>query len=80
MHFAWMPVPGSKSYRLNVYSGDTSLVYRQITSELSADAKKSLYGRFVGNGITVHQYATLYVVHFDPQTKMTIAFFNTEEK
>ncbi|MBP5247010.1 MAG: hypothetical protein J6Z31_04060 [Fibrobacter sp.] len=38
MHFAWMPVPGSKSYRLNVYSGDTSLVYRQITSELSADA------------------------------------------
>ena len=43
-------------------------------------AKKSLYGRFVGNGITVHQYASLHVVHFDPQTKMTIAHFNTEEK
>ncbi len=43
-------------------------------------AKKSLYGRFVGNGITVHQYASLYVVHFDPQTKMTIAYFNMEER
>jgi len=43
-------------------------------------AKKSIYGRFVGNGITVHQYATFHAVPFAPKTKTAIAHFNMEEK
>ena len=43
-------------------------------------AKKEIYGRFVGNGITVHQYASLYAVPFAPETETTIAYFNMEEK
>ena len=43
-------------------------------------AKKEIYGRFVGNGITVHQFASLYAVAFAPATETTIAYFNMEEK
>ncbi len=43
-------------------------------------AKKEIYGRFVGNGITVHQYAILHAVHFAPKTETAVAYFNTEEK
>ncbi len=43
-------------------------------------AKKKIYGRFVGNGITVHQYASLYAVPFAPEMETTVAYFNMEEK
>ncbi len=43
-------------------------------------AKKEIYGRFVGNGITVHQYATLRAVPFAPVVGTAVAYFNTEEK
>ncbi|MDD7299717.1 hypothetical protein [Fibrobacter intestinalis] len=43
-------------------------------------AKKEIYGRFVGNGITVHQYASLYAVPFAPEMETTVAYFNMEEK
>lgn len=72
-----------------IYHGDETLfiegdwagtLFAPKAKLVLGQAKKFLYGRFVGNGITVHQYASLYVVHFDPQTKMTIAYFNMEEK
>ncbi|WP_308604581.1 hypothetical protein [uncultured Fibrobacter sp.] len=43
-------------------------------------ANKRIFGRFVGNGITVHQYASLYAVSFAPETETAIAYFNMEEK
>lgn len=43
-------------------------------------AKKEIYGRFVGNGITVHQYATLHAVPFAPVAGTAVAYFNTEER
>lgn len=30
-------------------------------------SNKKLYGRFLGRNITVHQYATLYSVSFNPE-------------
>jgi len=72
-----------------IYHGDKTLfiegdwagtLFAPKAKLVLGQAKKSLHGRFVGNGITVHQYASLYVVHFDPQTKMTIAHFSMEEK
>ena len=32
------------------------------------------------NGITVHQYASLYAVPFAPEMETTVAYFNMEEK
>lgn len=31
-------------------------------------SNKKLYGRFLGRNITVHQYATVYSVNFNPET------------
>ncbi|MCR5378718.1 MAG: hypothetical protein K6E57_07175 [Fibrobacter sp.] len=33
------------------------------------EKSKVLYGQFLGNGITVHQYSTIFYVLFDPLTK-----------
>lgn len=30
-------------------------------------SNKKLYGRFLGRNITVHQYATVYSVNFNPE-------------
>ncbi len=31
-------------------------------------SNKKLYGRFLGRNITVHQYATVYSVNFNPES------------
>lgn len=43
-------------------------------------ADKRIYGRFVGNGVTVHQYASLYAVPFAPETETSVAYFKMEGK
>ena len=35
-------------------------------------ANKTIYGRFVGNGITVHQYAKLYSVKWNPKKESVV--------
>lgn len=38
---------------------------------------KVLYGRFLGNNVTVHQYSTVYNVNFNPEA-ITNLVFNME--
>ena len=36
-------------------------------------SNKKLYGRFLGKNVTVHQYAQVYSVRFNPETNSVIA-------
>lgn len=38
-------------------------------------SSKTLYGRFLGNNITVHQYATIYNVNFNPTIQHQIVMY-----
>ena len=76
------------SFKL-IYHGDKTLfiegdwsgtLFAPKAKLVLGQAKKSLYGRFVGNGITVHQYTTFHVVPFAPKAKAAIAHFSMEEK
>ena len=43
-------------------------------------ANKEIYGRFVGNGITVHQYTKLYSVPWNPEKEQAVVYLNKEKK
>lgn len=43
-------------------------------------ANKTIYGRFVGNGITVHQYAEIYSIIWNPKQGSSIVYHKKEEK
>lgn len=40
---------------------------------------KVLYGRFLGNNVTVHQYSTIYAVAYNPETIGQIVLIGENE-
>ena len=55
-------------------------IYAPKAKLVLGQANKTIYGRFVGNGIAVHQYAKLYSVCWNPVVESIIAHIYQELK
>ena len=47
-------------------------IYAPKAKLVLGQANKTIYGRFVGNGITVHQYAKIYSVKWNPKKEAIV--------
>lgn len=64
----------AKGFKIIQHSSETMIVEGEWAGTIFApkadlilgQSSKTLYGRFLGNNITVHQYATMYGVAFEP--------------
>lgn len=64
----------AKGFKIIQHSSETMIVEGEWAGSIFApnadlilgQSSKTLYGRFLGNNITVHQYATMYGVAFEP--------------
>lgn len=43
-------------------------IFAPTADLILGQSNKTLYGRFLGKNVTVHQYATIYSTHFNPET------------
>ena len=54
-------------------------IYAPKAKLVLGQANKTIYGRFVGNGISVHQYAKLNAVRWIPKRESNIVYLNKGE-
>lgn len=54
-------------------------IYAPNAKIILGQANKTIYGRFVGNGISVHQYAKLNAVRWIPNRESNVVYLNKEE-
>lgn len=47
-------------------------IYAPYARLVLGQANKNIFGRFMGNGITIHQYAKLYAVPFEPNSETAV--------
>ena len=57
---------------MRLYS-DRGISFNENHDKLLGQSSKKLYGRFLGKNVTVHQYAQVYSVPFNPEMKTVIA-------
>ncbi|WP_173475430.1 hypothetical protein [Fibrobacter succinogenes] len=72
----------AKGFKLIQHSSETMFVEGQWAGTILApnadlvlgQSNKTLYGRFLGRNVDVHQYSSVYNVYFDPETIMNLVF------
>ena len=72
----------AKGFMLVQHSSETMIVEGQWAGTIVApnadlllgQSYKILYGQFLGNNVTVHQYSTIYNVVFNPETFSNLVF------
>lgn len=73
----------AKGFKIIQHSSETMIVEGEWAGTIFAanadlilgQSSKTLYGRFLGNNITVHQYATIYNVNFNPTIQHQIVMY-----
>jgi hypothetical protein len=73
----------AKGFKIIQHSSETMIIEGEWAGTIFApnadlilgQSSKTLYGRFLGNNITVHQYATIYNVNFNPTIQHQIVMY-----
>lgn len=73
----------AKGFKIIQHSSETMIVEGEWAGTIFApnadlilgQSSKTLYGQFIGNNVTVHQYATIYNVNFNPTIQHQIVMY-----